>query len=139
MKRAGSRLSRLTLALGLLAALAACHAAEEEAATQAADQWLALVDSGQYAESWKRSTSRFRESLSTEGWETTITAARQPLGELVSRELGNANYTDWLPGGLEGDYVLIQYRAEYENKKTVETVTASFEEGEWRISSYLIR
>ncbi len=46
-----------------------------------------------------------------------------------------------LPGAPDGEYVVIRYRTEFENKmKAVETVTPMLEaDGAWRVSGYYIR
>ncbi len=46
-----------------------------------------------------------------------------------------------LPGAPDGEYVVIQYRSEFENKSNaVETVTPMRDaDGEFRVSGYFIR
>jgi hypothetical protein len=54
---------------------------KEETATDATTQWLALVDSGQYAESWFQASSFFRGATSKEQWKNALDAARAPLAK----------------------------------------------------------
>jgi hypothetical protein len=140
MKRTGRRAWALAIALVSAAALAGYHAEKEAAAIEAANQWLALVDSGQYAESWERSASLFQDAVSAQRWESMVTAARRPFGALISRRVVSASYTESLPGAPDGQYVVIQYQAEYEKKKkAIETVTPLFEKARWRVSGYFIK
>ena len=45
-----------------------------------------------------------------------------------------------MPGAPDGGYVVIQYDAVYQHKKSaVETVTPMDDGGEWRVSGYYIR
>ena len=66
---------------------------KEKAATDAATQWLALVDSGQYAESWFQASSASGEASSKEQWKNALDTARAPLGKVESRQLKSATYT----------------------------------------------
>ena len=70
---------------------------KEKAATDATTQWLALVDSGQYAESWFQASSFFRGATSKEQWKNALDAARAPLGKVESRQLKSATYTTKIP------------------------------------------
>jgi hypothetical protein len=69
------------------------------------------------------------------------TAARTPLGKLVSREFTSAQYASSLPGAPDGEYVVIQFATAFENKAaSVETVTPMMDkDGKWRVSGYYIR
>ena len=97
---------------------------QDEAAVAASKAWLVLVDSGKYGESWDQAADYFRKALSKEKWESALKAVRQPLGKVLSRELTAKKFTTSLPGAPDGQYVVIQYKTSFENKKdAVETVT----------------
>jgi hypothetical protein len=115
--------------------------AKVKAAQEAADSWLALVDAGRYGESWDEAASVFRDRVPREQWESMCQSVRHPLGDLKSRSRSSAQYTQQLPGVPDGEYVVIQYRASYEKKKSaVETVTPMRDsDGKWRVSGYFIR
>lgn len=126
--------------ISLLAPTGAPGGSREQAASAVAGEWLALVDSGAYRASWEQASSLFRAAVDAAQWEETVTAARVPFGAFVSRELMSASYTTSLPGAPEGEYVVIQYRAVYENRPSaVETVTPMREDGAWRVSGYFIK
>ncbi len=131
-------LAVICLALGPQpAAIASQH---EEAAVRAADRWLALVDAGQAGESWREAASLFRNAISQQDWVRSVGAVRSPLGKLISRQLRSTHTMTEMPGAPDGRYVVIQYDAVYEHKKSaVETVTPMDDGGEWRVSGYYIR
>ena len=117
------------------------HPEAEKAALKAADAWLRLVDSGQYAESWEETAEFFRNAVSQENWQRSTEVFRKPLGALVSRELKATRYTTSAPGAPDGEYVIIQYNTSFANKKSaVDTVTPMMDkDGKWRVSGYFIK
>ena len=128
--------------VGLSFATNSMASAEKEAqAVAAAQNWLALIDDGYYGESWETAATYFKNAISKENWQQTLTAVRQPLGALVSRELSTKNYTQSLPGAPDGEYVVIQFKTSFENKKSaIETVTPLLDsDGTWRVSGYYIK
>jgi hypothetical protein len=113
----------------------------EEIAQKSAEQWLALVDAGKYAESWKTAAGYFQTAISQDQWEHAIVAVRKPLGDLVSRKFKSAQYTKSLPGAPDGEYVVLQFSTSFANKKeAVETVTPMLDkDGKWKVSGYYIK
>jgi hypothetical protein len=133
-----------TVALAALACLISVHvhAGEaEDAAVKAAEDWLALVDSGDYSKSWSEAAELFRSSVTREQWDKSLAAARKPLGEVVSREKKSAQFATSLPGAPDGEYVVIRFDTSFTNKKAaVETVTPMKDpDGTWRVSGYFIK
>ena len=130
----------------LCAALAAPPAlvadeASEKAAVAAAGSWLTLVDAGRYADSWKQASALFQKQLTPEQWNQALHSARTPLGALRLRKLASARYLTSLPGAPDGEYVVIQYETDFENKKgAIETITPMKEkDGSWKVSGYFIK
>jgi len=113
----------------------------EEAAQTAAETWLELVDNELYEESWAQASELFKGAVTQEAWRQAASGARKPLGALVSRKLKSRTYTKQLPGAPDGQYVVIQFEAVFENKASaVETVTPMRDpDGTWRVSGYYIR
>ncbi len=113
---------------------------QEKAAEQAALTWLALVDTRQYDASWRTAASLFKTQVSTPDWIKAVTAARGPMGELVTRRLESATYTTSLPGAPDGEYVVLQFETRFANKaRAVETVTPMLDGGRWRVAGYYVR
>ena len=110
-------------------------------ATTAAEAWLALVDAGNYTESWNTAAAYFKGAVSRDQWKQSLTAVRKPLGDTISRKLSGATYTTSLPGAPDGEYVVLQFEASFQNKKSaVETVTPMKDkDGAWRVFGYYIK
>ncbi|HEX3626915.1 MAG TPA: DUF4019 domain-containing protein [Verrucomicrobiae bacterium] len=114
---------------------------DEQAATAAAQKWLAGIDEGQYAQSWQDTSPDFQNAVSQQKWESSMTTFRKPLGDLQSRNLQSAHYTAHLPGAPAGQYVVMQFATSFANQKSaIETVTFSLEAGgQWKASGYFIK
>jgi hypothetical protein len=111
------------------------------AAMNAAEQWLALVDGGRYAESWTEAAQYFKNSVQQEQWAQSLEARRKPFGKVVSREMKKMTYRTSLPGAPDGEYMVIQFATSFGRKRAaVETVTTMAEkDGSWRVSGYYIK
>ena len=112
-----------------------------KAATYAAQEWLALVDSGGYADSWDSAATFFQQKVGRQDWVGTMTSVRAPLGKLLSRQVKSASYETSLPAAPAGKYYVIQFRTRFANSPTlIETITPMQEpNGQWRVSGYYIR
>jgi hypothetical protein len=113
----------------------------EADALAAAEAWLALVDSGQYAESWDEAAQYFKGAVPKDKWLQTMNAARTPFGKNIFRKLKSKHYKTSLPGAPDGEYVVIKFNASFENKKSaVETITPMLDkDGTWRVSGYYMK
>jgi hypothetical protein len=114
--------------------------ANETAGSAAAKEWLKVVDDGNYTESWQKSDSFFQSQLSQNKWDTALKGVRAPLGKVNSRsELGAKEYST-LPGVPDGEYLIIQFQTEFQNKKSAtETLTLSKSSGKWLPIGYFIK
>jgi len=128
------------LLLGICSAAQAQQKAEQ-LAQQSAEAWLALVDSGKYAESWQQAAQYFKSSVTSEQWQKALQVSRAPLGKMLSRRLKRATYTRNVPGAPDGEYVVLKYDSSFEHKQSaVETVTPMLDkDGVWRVSGYYIK
>lgn len=132
----------LTLVLLLLPGQVVQAGADKEAvAVAAAKAWLTTVDAGHYARSWDDAAGFFKIAVKKERWLELMISSRKPLGKLISRRLSQQKYHTSLPGAPDGQYVVIQFEASFENKKkAVETVTPMLDkDGQWRVSGYFIK
>ena len=135
------RRSFLAALAGAPLALNAAPSNEEQAARKAAEQWLALIDAGDYDASWEAAASFFKKNVSKEQWHGQAGKVRGMTGKFESRTFAASQRRRSLPGAPDGDYVVIQFRAKFANKaEAVETVTPMREtDGSWRVSGYFIR
>ncbi len=126
--------------LGPADARAANQAAVEQA-TKAAESWLKLLDDGDYRACYQQASQIVKDHLSEDAFVHQFSAARTPLGAVVSRNLKLAQYATTLPGAPDGQYVVIQYDTSFANKKSAtETVTPMLDrDGQWRVSGYYIK
>jgi hypothetical protein len=132
-------LSALSLA-GLARPLGSDDGVEEKAAA-AAQEWLDLVDQGNYAASWDASSPGFKRMVTQEEWDRAVHSVREPLGGCLSRTLRSHKLVDSFPGAPRGPFVVLQFQTNFERKQgAVETVTPALgEDHRWRVTSYFIR
>jgi hypothetical protein len=132
------------LAIGILSIVGCASKSNpdaEKAAIESAQAWIELIDSKKYADSWDEAAEYFKLAISKDKWQQTIQAVRNPLGKTVSRKLKSQQYTTSLPGAPDGEYVVIQYKTSFENKKdAIETITPMLDKnGKRRVSGYYIK
>jgi hypothetical protein len=134
-------LPTFTIICGLIGAVAMAQDKNIEAAKQGAENWLAVVDKGDYAASYDEAASIFKLAVTKEDWLQKVRAARSPLGKVVSHKWKHAQYKTSLPGAPDGEYVVIQYETSFDNKRSaVETITPTLDkDARWRVSGYYIR
>ena len=117
------------------------HAEAEQKAIQSAEPWLALVDAGQYSRSWETAADFFKNAVDRKDFVKAMGASRKPFGEVKSRQLESKEYTMTVPGAPDGQYVILQYKTSFANKKSAtETVTPMLDQDKkWRVSGYFIK
>ncbi len=113
----------------------------EKAAMSAANEWVKLIDDSKYKESYLEAASFFKTKVTEGQWVQSAKDARQPLGKLLSRKVKLKQYTKTLPGAPDGEYVVIQFDSDFEQKKgVVETITPMFDKDKkWHVSGYFIK
>jgi hypothetical protein len=114
---------------------------KEKAAVTAAEATLKLIDGEKYAESWKASANFFQKAVKQEQWVAAMTASRKPLGKMVSRKVAGKKYMTNLPNAPKGEYVVIQFKTSFANKKSaIETFTPILaKDGKWKMTGYYIK
>lgn len=107
----------------------------ESAASEAARQWLALVDASDWRASWAATASSFRSQNSVEAWEAASLEARVPRGRALSRRLTSEESIPAPPAG----YQLIHFRTQFEHGgETTETLSLAREGDTWKVAGYFI-
>ncbi len=116
-------------------------AEQETAAIASSGNWLAVIDNGQYADSWDDAADYMKNIMTKDKWEAVIKSVREPLGKVESRVVRGKTYTTQVPGAPDGEYVVIEYNTDFENKKgAIETVTPKLEaDGTWKVSGYFVK
>ena len=138
-----ARIHFLALTLVLLAASPAMAAddARTTAAIRAAENFLLLLDTGQYGQSWDTTASLFKKQMPKETWVREVGGLLSSVGMVNNRNIVSAEYKTSLPGAPDGEYVVIHYRSSYAKKQeAVETVTPMLDDdGQWRVAGYYLK
>lgn len=115
--------------------------AEEQAARQSVEAWLALLDAGNYSEAYDATASYFRENLTAEEFRNRMEERQTILGAFVSRTLSSTQRLSAVPDAPPGDYFVFEFDGVYERRPNArERVTAVAESGKWPVVGiYLIR
>lgn len=104
--------------------------AAEQAAIDAARQFLALLDRDDWAASWQATHQSFKLLNTVEWWADASKKVRGEMGTASSRELATVNFTPAPPNG----YWTIAFKAKYSKKgAAVETLQLASENGGWRV------
>lgn len=116
-----------------------CFAGETQE-TQSAVNWLAVIDSGEYAKSWEQAAPFFQSQLSSQQWVQALDQVRTPLGKLRFREIEKAAAHHTLPGAPKGKYMMIKFTSQFEHKPSaIETLTMQKVGQDWRAVGYFIK
>jgi hypothetical protein len=111
------------------------------AATEATNHWLAIVDAGNLADSWKNTAQVIKTGVSETDWVVDLNAIRGKVGKTTMRELKSAEFSTTIRcAPLTGEYVTILYLTKFANAPlAMETLVVTKEaDGEWRIAGYNI-
>ncbi|MDG6078895.1 DUF4019 domain-containing protein [Erythrobacter litoralis] len=113
---------------------------ESSVAEQAARSWIALVDAGNYTQSWEAAGTAFRTAVTVDQWAAQVDPVRSPLGAVKSRKLVSIEAPGALPGAPEGDYRIAQFATSFAKAPgAVETAILVKEDGAWKVVGYFIR
>jgi hypothetical protein len=110
-------------------------------AKAASSAWLEKLDGSDIGGTWDSAASMFKSAITREAWSKAAQAARGPLGKVKSRTEKSATSLSSLPGVPDGQYFVLQYDTEFENKSaSVETITMALDsDKEWRVAGYFIK
>ena len=113
----------------------------EKAVVSAAQAWLSLIDSGDYAGSWKEASTYFRGAVTEQTWVASLEGVRKPLGDVISRKVVRTQQSKTLPGAPDGRYVVMSFKTGFVQKRSaVETVTFMLDnDKQWRAAGYYIK
>jgi len=112
----------------------------EDKARFAAEQWIVLVDDGQYDQSWKEASKIFQDLNPAAEWQKKTETDRTQMGARQTRKLKDIKSVTGVRGLPNGQYVTVKYQSSYANKKVAtETITAVLDsDGVWRVASYAV-
>ncbi len=98
------------------------------------ESWLALMDSGNYAQSWEVGSRSFRWAVTKGDWMEALEKVRRPLGKIISRKLVSTKYS------ALGNRFEAKFDSSFDGlKSTAETLVFTRQwNGEWKPAGYLI-
>lgn len=112
------------------AAAAASTPATEARVTEAARQWLALLDRDDWSASWAATGEAFRSLNTEQRWTESSRQVRDTFGAIKSRRLIAVNYAPAPPYG----YWVLKYRADYARQpQAIETLSLAWDHGTWKV------
>jgi hypothetical protein len=142
------RVVRLALAALLICGFAGCsgcgpqsdHAEDIKQATAAVDAWMKLIDQGDYGQAYDQTGAQFKKLIGKDAWVKQIGPHRGVMGQLNSRKVESAEYSDSIPDLQPGQYVLLKYATSFKRMpNSHEEITAQKEnDGVWRSLGYYI-
>jgi len=108
---------------------------------QAALDWLALVDQGEYGPSWDTAAAYLKQVVPQDQWVQALSAARVPFEGFVSRQFVSSSPTTTLEGGPDGEYDVLVFQSAFTKKAdATETMTIMKDsDGTWHVAGYSIR
>ena len=107
----------------------------ETPVTQAARKFLALVDAGNWQDSYAAWAEHFHAANSFEAWRSASVGGRVPLGRVLSRRLVSNEDIPEPPNGHQ----LLRFKTAFANKPdATEKLTLVQEGGTWKIAGYTI-
>lgn len=112
----------------------------EPAVRKAAESWLALVDAGRGAASWKQASSAFRAGMSRQAWTKRMRSIRSQLGQMQDRNLVSARFARQLPGSPEGEYVVLLFESRFAGYPvaTERVIMRRGSDGSWGVAGYFV-
>lgn len=112
-----------------------------EKSVMAAAEFLFLVDTEEYAESWKVSSEVLQKMLPQKVWSEKISELRTFLGPIVERVHQSISYTDDVSDIPTGEYVVMTFVSKFELRERVtETLTLLLDDNDqWEVVGYFLR
>jgi hypothetical protein len=108
--------------------------------THAALSWLALIDAGNYDDSWSRASALLQQRQMPDRWQARLKRLRDALGSVSMRSEAGISFSKSLPGFPDGSYATVRFQSSFlKQRDAAETVSLRLEDGRWRPVSYSLR
>lgn len=110
------------------------------AARGVAVKWLALLDAGDYEETWSQAASPVQNAVSLADWMTSLQDTRGPLEPFGERTLVDSRDITDPAGAPPGNYVFLHYRTQVAQDQTAtETIVLVDEDDVWKVIGYFVQ
>ena len=123
-----------------LGALTGCQGGGDSAekskadATNAASQWLAMIDQGKYADAWNGAADAIKKMGNQQQFAEVMRAQREPMGKVTSRALEASQYAKNPQNFPPGEYV--ELSTDLVSKRAVRRRTAAISQNlRWLVES----
>jgi hypothetical protein len=112
----------------------------DEMAVTSARDWLALVDAGQFGDSYDQAGELYR-SAPRDQWANGLGNMRKPLGDVSQRNLKSVLVTKDLPNAPVGKYVISTFDTAFQQqpKPMWEVVTSFLYPNGWKVVGYQVK
>lgn len=112
-----------------------------EAAKNVGQNWIKLIDDGNYSTGWDNAAVQLKTLVDKKGWDTAMKQTREPLGKVSERTLKDVRTAKNPPGIAEGDYVVLVYETKFAKRPQASELVILVKEsdGSWRVMSYYAR
>lgn len=110
-------------------------------AEKAANDYVAVLDKGEYARSWELGGEVFRSLVSQEKWVRDLNQMRKPLGTVASRQLIKNEFIKDPYDILTWDFILVEYETAFENAPQAREILflrSNPQDERWYVGSYEI-
>ena len=100
---------------------------------ETANQWLNLVDSEKYSQSWSNTDLFCKRKINRELWIDLLSITRAPLGKPISRKvISSKEYTK---------IHVLQFETLFQNRinTSIENLTFCNSNGQWTVIGYFIK
>jgi hypothetical protein len=110
---------------------------QQTEAADAARQYLALIDSKEYEQTWDRAGSALKATTNKLMWTGLLKTSSHALGSPAQREIEGFGFTSQINAAVPvGDYVMVQFKSKSGNTTLTEKVVMQKEKGSWKIIGY---
>jgi hypothetical protein len=110
---------------------------EEEAAINSARYWIALIDSGQFDQSWQIATAEFKANVTQRQWRIGLEQIRVPYGRVKSHKIKSSRLSQRVTKGQRQKKCVVEFTTLFENQDTTtEFVTLLLDDTKWNVSAY---
>lgn len=110
-----------------------------EQAVPVAAEFLQMIDSGQYAESWRSSASLMQEKITEKDWAEKLAKARERTGDVINRERESATYSTKAQDSPEGEYIMLIYDSKFDKAGELSEYVTVMRDGElWKVAGYFL-
>lgn len=109
-------------------------------ALHVAQDYVEMLDKGQYSESWTKGAAIFQRTISQKEWDMALKLARRRLGAVQSRSLKDERPA-YDPKGLpKGVYMVVEFNTSFQKaQNSGELLTLMREsDGKWRVLTYQV-